>query len=71
MENNFKEEKEIISEYWEADLNDKIVLFLQYRELRPDFTVIDQAKKRGFSFRAGKGNDEISPLGFYRTLHER
>ena len=45
MENIFKEEKEIISEYLEADLNDRITMFLHYRELRQGFAEIDQAKK--------------------------
>jgi len=45
MENIFKEEKEIISEYLEADLNDRITMFLHYRELRPYFAEIDQKIK--------------------------
>ena len=45
MENIFKEEKEIISEYLEADLNDRITMFLHYRGLRPYFAEIDQKIK--------------------------
>ncbi len=45
MENIFKEEKEIISEYLEADLNDRITMFLHYRALRPYFAEIDQKIK--------------------------
>jgi len=44
MENIFKEKNEVISAYCEADLNDRIVMFLHYRELRPNFAEVDQVK---------------------------
>jgi len=45
MENIFKEEREVMSEYCNADLHDRIVMFLHYRELRQNFAEIDQVKK--------------------------
>jgi hypothetical protein len=45
METIFKEAKEVMSEYCEADLHDRIVMFLHYRELRPNFAEVDQVKR--------------------------
>ena len=45
MEKIFKQEDVIISEYEDADMDHKINMYLQYRELRPDFLKIDQKLK--------------------------
>lgn len=60
MENIFKEEKEILSDYLEADLNDRIVMFLHYRELRPNFAEVDQVKRAMLLESKESGNTDMS-----------
>ncbi|RJQ65568.1 MAG: hypothetical protein C4519_27840 [Desulfobacteraceae bacterium] len=44
MNISLNEERDILSEYWHADLKVSIDMFLQYRELRPFFAKIDRQK---------------------------
>lgn len=62
MENIFKDEKEILSDYLEADLNDRITMFLHYRGLRSYFSEIDQQIKSSY-FKPDKDLTSLSCFG--------
>ena len=60
MGNIFKEKNEVISAYCEADLNDRIVMFLHYRYLRSTFAEVDQMKRSMLTESKDSGNIDMS-----------